>query len=784
MIKRFLPIYHTGWFYLLLLFWGFSFWYASLGGLNQINQLNIQWLSQLKSSPVSSDKNSTLKTDDILTLHSDFNRQDIKSVTTLLSYYPNSQITLLGRQSDAFMKKIEVHLSSKPRKSKIVIGSNNVSSASPLKPQSTMPFSPLLNWFRFSSNANIEMLSSKYFIFSPFLQSERQTFPLVWQQKGMLYLSLPGEIIKQLTPNTELFIQQDWQLSLIKQKNTLAPQQYPLGFFGEAFIPGNLLSVDEVNQIQKLESETNFRKLATVTEFIQQYTANSQPKYKVIFITDKRNSQDKALESLISKLVHHDYVYQSLLILLFAWSLLLLGISLTWFIGQLSLRQQSISVLSYILLLFILQYLFFNQQQWLEVTPIVLVVMGTWLLLLAYQKEYKLFLTALNYQTTSNATGGYSAPPHAKTNAKASFNEKPTIKSAIKSKIKSLLSNKRVKSVQTKHSSFFSKEKTNAANHSQAYSRSELSAATENDSEQTLVIVESPVTHNISATHQNTVENFGRYQVEGVLGKGAMGIVYQGVDPKINRHVAIKTLQLSDDIDSPEFGEAKARFFREAQTAGGLSHANIVTIYDVGEENHLGYIAMDLLTGAPLSLFTQADKILPTPLVYQLLIQITDALEYAHQQNVVHRDIKPANIIYDDDLFKVTVTDFGIAYVSDNSHTRTGIIMGSPYYMSPEQILGLKVDGRSDIFSLGVTFYQLLCGYLPFEGESIATVAYQITKAKAIAVNQRNTNLPTSAMRICSKAMHKDIDKRFQSMSEFKLALTNALKRDFKISAN
>lgn len=341
-----------------------------------------------------------------------------------------------------------------------------------------------------------------------------------------------------------------------------------------------------------------------------------------------------------------------------------------------------------------------------------------------------------------------------------------------------------MKSAQVKRSSSVSAGKTNAASHSQASSMNELSAVAENNVEQTLVILDNPAVNNISTTQQTSVENFGRYQVEGVLGKGAMGIVYQGVDPKINRHVAIKTLQLSDDFDSPESGEAKARFFREAQTAGGLSHANIVTIYDVGEENHLGYIAMDLLTGAPLSLFTQADKILPTQLVYQLLIQITDALEYAHQQNVVHRDIKPANIIYDDDLFKVTVTDFGIAYVSDNSNTRTGIIMGSPYYMSPEQILGLKVDGRSDIFSLGVTFYQLLCGYLPFEGESIATVAYQITKAKAIAVNQRNTNLPTSAMRICSKAMHKDIDKRFQSMSEFKLALSNALKRDFKITAN
>ena len=122
MVKRFLPIYHTGWFYLLLLFWGFSFWYASTGGLNQINQLNIQWLSQLKSSPVSSDKKQILKASDILTLHSEFNRQDIKSITTLLSYYPNSQITLLGEPSDGFTNKLEAYLSAKPRNRKIVIG--------------------------------------------------------------------------------------------------------------------------------------------------------------------------------------------------------------------------------------------------------------------------------------------------------------------------------------------------------------------------------------------------------------------------------------------------------------------------------------------------------------------------------------------------------------------------------------------------------------------------------------------------------------------------------------
>jgi eukaryotic-like serine/threonine-protein kinase len=284
------------------------------------------------------------------------------------------------------------------------------------------------------------------------------------------------------------------------------------------------------------------------------------------------------------------------------------------------------------------------------------------------------------------------------------------------------------------------------------------------------------------------IKNFGRYQVEGVLGKGAMGIVFQGVDPKINRHVAIKTLQLSDEFDDDSLQEKKQRFFREAETAGNLSHANIVTIYDVGEQQQqnsnqsLGYIAMDLLTGAPLSEFTKADKLLPPALVYQLMIQMTDALDYAHRQKVIHRDIKPANIIFDDDLQRGTLTDFGIAYMSDHSKTKTGIIMGSPYYMSPEQVMGQTVDGRSDIFSLGVTFYQLLSGHLPFNGESIATVAFNITKTKHESVRNLNKKLLTSSTRITNKALHKDPTKRYQTMQEFRQALINALKRDYKKS--
>lgn len=308
------------------------------------------------------------------------------------------------------------------------------------------------------------------------------------------------------------------------------------------------------------------------------------------------------------------------------------------------------------------------------------------------------------------------------------------------------------------------------------------------DLEQTIVIDGNENTQPATSNNLLAIKNFGRYQVEGILGKGAMGVVFQGVDPKINRHVAIKTLQLHEDLDDESFNEKKQRFFREAETAGNLSHANIVTIYDVGEQKHensnqsLGYIAMDLLTGAPLSEFVKKDKLLPPSLVYQLMIQMTDALDYAHRQKVIHRDIKPANIIFDDDLQRGTLTDFGIAYMSDHSKTKTGTIMGSPYYMSPEQVMGKTVDGRSDIFSLGVTFYQLLSGQLPFNGESIATVAFHITKTKHESVRNLNKKLLTSSTRITNKAMQKDPTKRYQSMQEFKQALVNALKRDYRKS--
>jgi len=754
MIQRILPIYQTGWFYLLLLFWGMSTWYISNGGLNQANQININLLEYLTPENETSQKSTTLAETDVLTLQSSFNESDIGAIKSLLSYNPDSQITLLGQQSKAFMTKLEQYLSSSPRSHKITIATNNNYSGQAVKIQSTMIFSGILNWLRFSQPDNAKKINSPHFIYSPLLINQRQSYSLLWQQQGETYLSLPAEILKQLTESNELLLNQSWQLNLTSKEASLQENKFSLGFFSDIFTAGDAYNINQYNQNRQRHNNLEKNHLSSIDLFIKQSygtsaARSSSPQYKVIIIADRDiyTYEHKLLKPLLIKLTQDNYLSQTILTILLAWVLVAIGLTLSWLMRHLPLKQQLTALMSYALALLVLQYFKYNQQQWFEIFPIYLLVAGSWLLLLAYQKEYSLFLTILDGQSKQlrvtpkpiAVTAKKAAPSKSKQVYKSPQNFSPTAK-IIKQ------------------------------------------PAPEEDLEQTLVLVESQIKNQTTMSHHLTVDNFGRYQVEGILGKGAMGIVYQGVDPKINRHVAIKTLQLSDEIDSTEFTEAKERFFREAQTAGGLSHANIVTIYDVGEENNLGYIAMDLLTGAPLSLFTQPGQTLPVPLVYKLLMQITDALDYAHKQNVVHRDIKPANIIYDDDLLKVTVTDFGIAYVSDNSKTRTGIIMGSPYYMSPEQILGLKVDGRSDIFSLGVTFYQLLCGQLPFEGESIATVAYQITKAKAVAVNQHNTRLPSSALRITNKAMHKDIEKRYQTMAEFKLALVNALKRDFKIT--
>ncbi len=283
----------------------------------------------------------------------------------------------------------------------------------------------------------------------------------------------------------------------------------------------------------------------------------------------------------------------------------------------------------------------------------------------------------------------------------------------------------------------------------------------------------------LDATGGMQKPKLGRYEVEKELGKGAMGVVYLGKDPQINRTVAIKTMALSQEFEEDELDEVKERFFREAQTAGRLNHPNIVAIYDVGEEHDLAYIAMEFLEGHDLARYTKKDQLLPITTVLSIITLSADALNYAHQQNIVHRDIKPANIMYVPESSKIKLTDFGIARITDSSRTKTGMVLGTPSYMSPEQLSGKHVDGRSDLFSLGVMLYQLLTGELPFTGESMATLMFKIANdphPEIIAVKPDLASRAPCVASIVNRSLEKDPDKRYQTGAEMSADLRNCIK--------
>ena len=281
--------------------------------------------------------------------------------------------------------------------------------------------------------------------------------------------------------------------------------------------------------------------------------------------------------------------------------------------------------------------------------------------------------------------------------------------------------------------------------------------------------------------NDGTVEKpmLGRYQVEKELGKGAMGVVYLGRDPKISRVVAIKTMALSQEFEEDELVEVKERFFREAETAGRLNHPNIVTIYDAGEEHDLAYISMEFLKGKDLAPHTKVDNLLPIAKVVDIVAKVADALDYAHAQNVVHRDIKPANIMYEADAGVVKVTDFGIARITDSSKTKTGMVLGTPSYMSPEQLSGKKVDGRSDLFSLGVMLYQMTTGQLPFTGDSMATLMFKIANEPHASASSVNPAISTSLTLIIDRMLEKDAEKRYARG----LDIANELRRSMEQAA-
>ena len=268
----------------------------------------------------------------------------------------------------------------------------------------------------------------------------------------------------------------------------------------------------------------------------------------------------------------------------------------------------------------------------------------------------------------------------------------------------------------------------------------------------------------------------GRYEIESEIGRGAMGIVYMGRDPKIQRRVAIKTLDYNQ-IESEHLDEWRNRFFREAEAAGRLSHPNIVTVYDVGDEGNLGYIAMDYVPGPTLSEFTHQEHLLPLETLLPLMVQVAQALDYAHRQGIVHRDIKPGNIILDRESDIVKVADFGVARISDTSQTRTGILVGSPSYMAPEQFTHSKVDGKADLFSLGVTIYQLLSGHLPFDSNNLAQIAYLITNEKHTPIRELRPDLPRTMSTFINKALQKNPENRYESGGDMANALTRIIEK-------
>jgi CHASE2 domain-containing sensor protein/predicted Ser/Thr protein kinase len=279
----------------------------------------------------------------------------------------------------------------------------------------------------------------------------------------------------------------------------------------------------------------------------------------------------------------------------------------------------------------------------------------------------------------------------------------------------------------------------------------------------------------LDATQQLEKPMLGRYQVEKELGKGAMGIVYMGKDPKIGRQVAIKTMALSQEFEPDELQSVKERFFREAETAGRLTHPNIVSIFDAGEEHDLAYIAMEFIRGHDLTRHVKPNALLPVVDVLRLVADAAEALDYAHGNGIVHRDIKPANMMLVESTQTLKLMDFGIARITDSSKTKTGMVLGSPSYMSPEQLAGKKVDGRSDLFSLGVTLYQLLSGSLPFQADSMAALMMKITNESQAPLTMLRPDLPAAVDPIIDRALQKNADARYQRGADFARDLRTVL---------
>jgi len=262
------------------------------------------------------------------------------------------------------------------------------------------------------------------------------------------------------------------------------------------------------------------------------------------------------------------------------------------------------------------------------------------------------------------------------------------------------------------------------------------------------------------------MEQLGRYEILQELGRGAMGVVYKARDPNIDRLVAIKVISPEAGMDPDKAKELRDRFQREARAAGRLSHQNIVTIYDSSEVEGRAFLVMEFIEGKTLESLINAGMMFSLQDVASIGNQVAQALDYAHQNGIVHRDIKPANVMLTGTGL-VKVADFGIARITETSVTRTGLAVGTPSYMSPEQVAGQKVDGRSDQFSLGVLIYELLSGEKAFPGDSLTTVLYRIMQAEPIPLRQVNPGLPEAVDVIIRKAMAKNPNERYPRAADF-----------------
>ncbi|UCE21371.1 MAG: protein kinase, partial [Candidatus Aminicenantes bacterium] len=268
------------------------------------------------------------------------------------------------------------------------------------------------------------------------------------------------------------------------------------------------------------------------------------------------------------------------------------------------------------------------------------------------------------------------------------------------------------------------------------------------------------------------MKKIGKYEIQSILGKGAMGIVYKALDPDIDRQVAIKTIRFDLASEETDNEEIMQRFIREAQAAGKLTHPNIITIFDVGREEDLTYIVMQYIEGPSLQrLIAQGEKF-TVPEVTKLMEQVCSGLDFAHQHGIVHRDIKPGNILLDKNR-RPYICDFGVARVDTSTLTQSGTAVGTPSYMSPEQVMGKKVDKRSDIFSVGCILYEFLTGRRPFEAESITTVIYKIINEQPPSLSEVKKGLPAGFEKVICKALAKDPNDRYQNCNQLADDLRN-----------